>query len=51
MAMTTALYEFGARAPYATPRASNYDMKEKARLGIGSAEDNSALDFFIFEKE
>ena len=33
MATTTAeTYGFRARAPYATPRASEYDMKERARL-------------------
>ena len=33
MAATTAeTYGFGARAPYATPRASEHNMKEKARL-------------------
>ena len=33
MAATTAeTYGFGARAPCATPRASEHDMKEKGRL-------------------
>ena len=32
MATTAETYGFGARAPYATPRASEYDMKERARL-------------------
>ncbi len=32
MATTAETYGFGARAPYATPRASEHDMKEKARL-------------------
>ena len=29
---TAEAYGFGARAPYAAPRASEYDMKQKARL-------------------
>ena len=32
MTTTAEAYGFGARAPYAAPRASEYDMKEKARL-------------------
>ena len=32
MATTAEAYGFGARAPYAAPRASEYEMKEKARL-------------------
>ena len=32
MATTAEAYGFGARAPYAEPRASEYDMKERARL-------------------
>ena len=32
MTTTAEAYGFGARAPYATPRASEYDMKERARL-------------------
>ena len=32
MATSAETYGFGARAPYATPRASEHDMKEKARL-------------------
>ena len=32
MTTTAEAYGFGARAPYATPRASEYDMKQKARL-------------------
>ena len=32
MATTAETYGFGACAPYATPRASEHDMKEKARL-------------------
>ena len=32
MATTAETYGFGARAPYAEPRASDYDMKERARL-------------------
>ena len=32
MATTAEAYGFGARAPYATPRASEHDMKERARL-------------------
>ena len=32
MSATAAKYGFGARAPFAEPRASEYDMKEKARL-------------------
>ena len=32
MATTAEAYGFGARAPYAQPRASDYDMKERARL-------------------
>ena len=32
MATTAEAYGFGARAPYATPRASEYDMKERVRL-------------------
>ena len=32
MATTAEAYGFGARAPYAAPRASEYDMKERARL-------------------
>ena len=32
MAATAEAYGFGARAPYATPRASDYDMKERVRL-------------------
>ena len=32
MTTTAGAYGFGARAPYAAPRASEYDMKEKARL-------------------
>ena len=32
MTATAEAYGFGARAPYATPRASEYDMKERARL-------------------
>ena len=32
MATTAETYGFGARAPWATPRASKYDMKERARL-------------------
>jgi len=31
MMATAEAYGFGARAPYATPRASEYDMKERAR--------------------
>ena len=32
MTATPEAYGFGARAPYAEPRASEYDMKERARL-------------------
>ena len=32
MTTTAEAYGFGARAPYAAPRASEYDMKERARL-------------------
>ena len=32
MATTAEQYGFGARAPYAQPRASDYDMKERVRL-------------------
>ena len=32
MATTAETYGFGARAPYAEPRASEYDMKERVRL-------------------
>ena len=32
MATTAEAYGFGARALYAEPRASEYDMKERARL-------------------
>ena len=32
MTATAEAYGFGARAPYAEPRASEYDMKERARL-------------------
>ena len=32
MATTAEAYGHGARAPYAAPRASEYEMKEKARL-------------------
>ena len=32
MASTAEAYGFGARAPYATPRASDYEMKERVRL-------------------
>ncbi len=32
MATTAEHYGFGARAPYAQPRASEYDMKERVRL-------------------
>ena len=32
MTATAEAYGFGARAPYAPPRASEYDMKERARL-------------------
>ena len=32
MATTAEAYGFGARAPYAVPRASEHDMKEQARL-------------------
>ena len=32
MATTAEVYGFGARAPYAQPRASEYDMKERVRL-------------------
>ena len=32
MATTAEAYGFGSRAPYAQPRASDYDMKERARL-------------------
>ena len=32
MATTAEAYGFGARAPYAQPRASEYDMKERVRL-------------------
>ncbi len=32
MATTAEQYGFGARAPYAQPRASEYDMKERVRL-------------------
>ena len=32
MATTAEAYGFGARAPYGAPRASEYEMKEKARL-------------------
>ena len=32
MATTAEAYGFGARAPYAAPRASEYDMNESARL-------------------
>ena len=32
MATTAEAYGFGARAPYAAPRASEHDMEEKARL-------------------
>ena len=32
MATTAEKYGFGARAPYAEPRASEHDMKERVRL-------------------
>ncbi len=32
MTTTAEAYGFGARAPYATPRASEHDMKERVRL-------------------
>ncbi len=32
MATTAEVYGFGARAPYAEPRASDYEMKERVRL-------------------
>ena len=32
MTATAEAYGFGVRAPYATPRASEYDMKERVRL-------------------
>ena len=32
MATTAEAYGFGARAPYATPRASDYEMTERVRL-------------------
>ena len=32
MATTAEAYGFGARAPYAQPRASEYDMKQRVRL-------------------
>ena len=32
MATTAEAYGFGARAPYAQPRESEYDMKERVRL-------------------
>ena len=32
MATTAEVHGFGARAPYAQPRASEYDMKERVRL-------------------
>ena len=32
MATTAEIQGFGARAPYAQPRASEYDMKERVRL-------------------
>ena len=32
MATIAEIYGFGARAVYATPRASEYDMKERVRL-------------------
>ena len=32
MATTAVAYGFGARAPYATPRASDWEMKERVRL-------------------
>ena len=32
MATTAEAYGFGARAPYAQPRQSEYDMKERVRL-------------------
>ena len=32
MATTAEAYGFGARAPYAQPRASEYDLKERVRL-------------------
>ena len=32
MATTAETCGFGARAPYATPRASEHDMKERVRL-------------------
>ncbi len=32
MTTTGEAYGFGARAPYATPRASEHDMKERVRL-------------------
>ena len=32
MATTAEAYGFGARAPYAQPRASDYEMKERVRL-------------------
>ena len=32
MATTAEAYGFGARAPYATPRASDWEMKERVRL-------------------
>ena len=32
MTATAEAYGFGARAPYAEPRASEYDMKDRARL-------------------
>ncbi len=32
MATTAEAYGFGARAPYAQPRASEYEMKERVRL-------------------
>ena len=32
MALTDETHGFGARAPFAAPRASEHDMKERARL-------------------
>ena len=32
MATTAEAYAFGAHAPYATPRATDYEMKERVRL-------------------
>ena len=56
MATIAETYGFGARAVYATPRASEYDMKERARLSgmfprVGNEPLTKALEWIVEEFE